>query len=73
MKEFKGRTALRVNRRLGRVGPRWQKTYYDHALRAEEDLRAQARYIVANPLRAGLVTDIGQYPHWDAVWLDAAL
>ena len=28
-----------------------------------------ARYIVANPLRAGLVTKIGDYPFWNAVWL----
>ncbi|MGB4488330.1 MAG: transposase, partial [Pseudomonas veronii] len=25
--------------------------------------------IVANPLRAGLVEHIGQYPLWDAIWL----
>ncbi|KFN46779.1 hypothetical protein N790_08155 [Arenimonas malthae CC-JY-1] len=24
---------------------------------------------MANPLRAGLVADIGDYPFWDAVWL----
>jgi len=28
-----------------------------------------ARYIVANPLRAGLVERIGDYPLWDATWL----
>jgi hypothetical protein len=28
-----------------------------------------ARYIVGNPLQAGLVDRIGDYPHWDAVWL----
>jgi len=28
-----------------------------------------ARYIVANPLRAGLVRSVRDYPHWDAVWL----
>lgn len=28
-----------------------------------------ARYMVANPLRAGLVSSIREYPHWDAVWL----
>jgi len=49
--------------------PIWQSGYHDHALRQEEDLKATARYIVANPLRAGLVKDIGQYPFWDAVWL----
>ena len=49
--------------------PVWQRGFHDHALRDDEDLRAVARYIVANPLRAGLVEDIGAYPHWDATWL----
>ena len=56
-----------TSRRLG--APIFQKGYYDHALRKEEDIRALARYIVANPLRAGLVDNINDYPHWDAVWL----
>ncbi|GFM66721.1 transposase [Pseudomonas cichorii] len=47
----------------------WQKGYHDRAVRREEDLRSIARYIVANPLRAGLVSKIGDYPLWDAVWL----
>ena len=47
----------------------WQAGYHDHALRKEEDIKATARYIVANPLRAGLVKRIGDYPHWDAIWL----
>ncbi|MGH8412134.1 MAG: REP-associated tyrosine transposase, partial [Pseudomonas sp.] len=38
-------------------------------IRRDEDLPAVARYIVANPLRAGLVEKIGDYPLWDAVWL----
>jgi hypothetical protein len=32
-------------------------------------LRDIARYIIANPLRAGLAESIGDYPHWDAIWL----
>ena len=35
----------------------------------DEDLKKTARYIVANPLRAGLVKRLGDYPHWDALWL----
>ena len=49
--------------------PIWQAGYYDHALRIEEDIQTVARYIVANPIRAGLVQKIADYPHWDAVWL----
>ena len=56
-------TAHGVGRRI------WQSGFHDHALRQEEDLAKLARYIVANPLRAGLVQRIGDYPHWDAVWL----
>ena len=47
----------------------WQDGFHDHALRREEDVLGIARYIVANPLRAGLVRHIGEYPHWDATWL----
>ena len=47
----------------------FQNGFYDHAVRKEEDIKELARYIVANPLRAGLVEDINDYPHWDAVWM----
>ena len=47
----------------------WNKGFYDHAIRADEDLANVARYIVVNPLRAGLVKKVGNYPHWDAIWL----
>ena len=47
----------------------WQRGFHDRAVRNEEDLPAIARYIVANPVRAGLVSRVGAYPHWDAVWV----
>ncbi len=55
------------SRRLGQ--PVWQKGFYDRAIRDEEDLCDLARYIVANPLRAQLAAHIGEYSHWDAIWL----
>lgn len=48
---------------------RWQSGFHDHAVRREEELKKVARYIIANPLRAGLVDSVGDYSHWDAVWL----
>jgi REP element-mobilizing transposase RayT len=66
---LKSASSRRANRVLGRTGPLWSKAFHDHALREEEDLQAVARYIVANPLRAGLVSRIGDYPFWNAVWL----
>ncbi|WP_189610225.1 REP-associated tyrosine transposase [Saccharospirillum salsuginis] len=47
----------------------WQRGYYDHLIRGEESLVNVARYIVRNPLAAGLVDSVGDYPHWDSVWL----
>ena len=58
MQQIKSRSAIAIN-----------KGFHDHALRSEEDLQVTARYIVANPLRAGLIQHIGDYPLWDAIWL----
>ena len=69
MKHFKARITKELNRKINRSGPVWQKAFYDRAIRDNEDLQRLARYIVANPLRAGLVENIENYPHWDAVWL----
>lgn len=63
MQSIKTRSAKQIGK------PIWQPGFHDHALRKEEDLKATARYIIANPLRAGLVENIGDYPHWDATWL----
>jgi len=56
-------------RACGGLGRIWAGTYHDHAVRKEENLRALARYIIANPVRAGLVEDARNYPFWDASWL----
>src|SRR5487761_2484043 len=48
-----GRVKSLIARRLD--GGVWQTGFYDHALRKDEDIAAVARYIVANPVRAGLV------------------
>ena len=69
MQRTKSRSARAVNKARQSFGVLWQKGYFDRALRREEDLKAMARYIVANHLRAGLVEHIGQYPLWDAIWL----
>ena len=47
--------------------PIWQAGYYDHAIRQDEDIVNIARYIIANPIRAGLVKRVGDYPHWHAI------
>ncbi|MDG3063498.1 transposase [Thauera mechernichensis] len=67
---FKAGSSAAINRSLQTPATRrWAAGFHDHALRKEEDLHALARYVVANPLRAGLVPSVRMYPHWDAVWL----
>jgi putative transposase len=69
MCQTKSLSTRSINAATGRTGSLWQQTFHDHALRREEDLVKLARYVVANPLRAGLVEKLGDYPLWDAIWL----
>src|SRR5690554_799150 len=60
---MRGVCARKIGRRI------WQRGFHDRAVRRDDDLKALARYVIANPIRAGLVESVGDYPHWDAVWL----
>lgn len=59
----------RAFRKEGRKFPLWQRAFQDRALRKDEDIRATARYLIANPLRAGLTDHVCNYPYWNATWL----
>ncbi|WP_232820991.1 transposase [Dyella sp. C11] len=67
MNRFKAEVARRL--RCSQSGVVWSRGYHDRALRLEDDVKAVARYIVANPLRARLVSHVLDYPYWDCVWL----
>jgi putative transposase len=41
----------------------WQKGYWERVLRPNDDALSIARYIVENPVRAGLVRDVRDYPY----------
>jgi len=62
MRRIKGRTS----RALG--GGVWQNGFHDHALRSDESCIRAARYIVSNPVRAGLVGSLRDYPFWYCRW-----
>jgi REP element-mobilizing transposase RayT len=66
---MKSASAVQANRVLSRAGPLWYPAFHGRAVQHEDDTRAVARHIVANPLRAGLVERIGDYPFWDCAWL----
>ena len=69
MRKAKSLSTKAVHQATGRKITLWQKGFHDRALRREEDLVKVARYVVANPLRAGLVAKLGDYPLWDAIWV----
>ncbi|HMN46631.1 MAG TPA: transposase [Povalibacter sp.] len=68
VRRFKGCVAIEVNRLRGRSGPVWQRGFHDHAVRSDESLERIARYIIENPVRAGLVAGIGEYSLWHSMW-----
>jgi len=52
----------------------WQIGYHDRILRDDESIETVARYIIENPIRAGLTTALGEYPYaWSDVYDLAAL
>ncbi|MGF6125591.1 putative transposase [Pseudomonas frederiksbergensis] len=69
MQRTKSLSTKAVKLATGRKTGLWQRGFHDRALRREDDLVTLAQYVVANPLRAGLVERFGDYPLWDAVWL----
>jgi REP element-mobilizing transposase RayT len=69
VRRLKGVCARAVNLACVGSGPLWMSGFHDHALRHDEELVDVARYVVLNPVRAGLVTRAGLYPFWDSIWL----
>ena len=69
MCRLKSRSSVAVNQATHAYGRLWQKGYYDRALRQEDDVKAAARYIIQNPIRAQIASRIGDYPLWDACWI----
>jgi putative transposase len=60
MHGMKQRAGFAFKQRTGR--PLWQPSYHDHVLRDEEVLLKVVRYVLDNPVRAGLVTSPRDYP-----------
>lgn len=69
VRRLKGSSSRRIRLAHPQLGRIWAPGFHDHALRKEDDLRATARYMAMNPVRAGLVERIGDYPYWDAIWI----
>jgi len=62
-KAIKGYSAQKANEILGRTGAAfWQDESYDHWIRNDEEMKRVMRYIEWNPVRAGLVETVEDWP-----------
>lgn len=61
MQKREGDYVRRFNRRLGRVGPLFQGRFRAHLVDSEHYLLELARYIVLNPVRAGMVASAADW------------
>lgn len=69
VQKVKSNTARELKSNDLSLGQVWASAFHDRSLRRDEDIRDVARYMVLNPVRAGLVACVGGYPYWDAVWI----
>jgi putative transposase len=60
VKRFKQSTGFMYRQKAKE--PLWQHGYHERILRNDEASPAVVRYILENPIRAGLVKTIGEYP-----------
>ncbi len=56
-------------RKSGLKGSCWQRGFYDHVLRKDEDVRTVAEYIINNPVRSKVVDKWDQYPFSWHKWM----
>ena len=64
----KGRAARRINADRQNPTRLWQSGFHDHAVRREENLGQIVNYLLANPVRAGLVADYREYRLLYGAW-----
>jgi REP element-mobilizing transposase RayT len=66
---LKSNSSRRLHAEDPGLGPVWARAFHDRALRSDDNVLSAVRYLISNPLRAGLVRRVGDYPYWDATWL----
>jgi putative transposase len=62
MADFKRFSGRKANQILDRSGPFWAREQFDHWIRNHEMFEGTVRYILNNPVKAGLVADWRQWP-----------
>jgi putative transposase len=59
MKAFKQKSGHWLSK--NRPDAKWQKDFYDHILRSDEDMQKHVLYMLENPFRKGIVEDWEEY------------
>ncbi len=71
LKSWKGYTAHEANQQLNRTGTAfWQPEAFDHWIRDNEERERICRYVVFNPVKAGLCEKPEQW-RWSSAWHQA--
>ena len=68
IRRWKSYTANLLNK-SGRDGSCWQRGFYDHALRKDDDILTTAEYIVHNPVRQHIAKHWREYPYSWHKWM----
>jgi len=66
MKSIKGYSAREANKLLNSKGNFWQSESYDHIVRNEDELEKIIKYVIFNPVKAGLVN---KWEAWEHTYL----
>ena len=65
---FKQRTGFWLARNRPTI--KWQRGFFDHLLRTQEDLATHVRYVAENPVRKQVVADWHEYPYTGSIGFD---
>jgi len=66
-RRLKGASARESNKLLGQMGrPLWQDESYDRLVRSAEEFRRIEKYVLQNPVRAGLARSAEEY-QWSSI------
>ena len=67
LRRLKGASARESNKLLGQMGrPLWQDESYDRLVRSAEEFRRIEKYVLQNPVRAGLARSAEEY-QWSSI------
>lgn len=63
--EYKQKTGYWLSMNSSEI--KWQKDFYDHLIRKDENLKVLIRYILDNPVRKNIMQDWREYPYKSSI------